>query len=269
MQSEDYKIEALQRLLLQEDREAISALRQELRALSCLIKDDAEFEALVGPIIAKYLEAYTDDIPKKLGPTITNTLKYEIENSKDTIIDVLYPIIGKLIKRYIQKEFQKLSDNINKQVNQRFSLKAIKRKLTSIVTGVKEEDMIISELSNTQIEDIYIIEKDSGLLRGNFSKTDTIDKDVLSGMLTAIKSFVEDALKTGNQHLEVIEYESYKIYIQNFETYYIAVVLQGVFDVRFKDELEEKLLLFSDKYYKNSNTELENSEALDEMFGGN
>lgn len=266
MQSEEHKIEALQRPLLQEDRDDISALRHELRALSYLIKDDAEFEALVEPIISKHLEAYTNDIPKKLGPTITKTLKYEIENSKDSIVDALYPIIGKLIKRYIQQEFQILSDRINRTVNQQFSFAAIKRKIKSIFTGVKEEDVIISALSETQIQEIFIIEKHSGILRGNFSTANTIDKDILSGMLTAIKSFVEDALKTGGDQLEIIEYGMYKIYIQNFETYYIAVVLHGTFGAVYKEELEEKLLLFSEKHFKSSSTEDEISIALKEMF---
>ncbi|RNC84949.1 MAG: cell envelope biogenesis protein OmpA [Winogradskyella sp.] len=266
MQSEDYKIEELQRLLLQEDRDTTNALKQELEDLKLLIETEKELDGKVGPIITKYLNLYTEDIPEKLGPTITKTLKNEIEKSKDTIVDALYPIIGKLIKRYIQKEFQKLSDKINYQVNHRFSLKSIARKLKSIFTGVKEEDIIISELSDTQIQEVFVVEKNSGILKGSFSKTNTIDKEVLSGMLTAIKSFVEDALKTGDEQLETIEYGLYNIYIQNFKTYYIAVVLHGVFDSTFKEKLEEDLLTFSQKHYKASKSRVEISESLKDMF---
>ena len=266
MQSEDRKIQTLQRLLLEEDREDIIALKNEIKALRSLIESEKEFDEVISPIISKHLKTYTLEMPDKLGPSITKTLKYEIENSTHTIVDALYPIIGKLIKRYIQTEFQKLSDKINKQVDERFSFKALKRKFRSLFFGVKEEDIIISKLSETQIQQIFIIEKHSGLLRGNYSTANTIDKDVLSGMLTAIKSFVEDALKTGGDQLEVIEYGMYKIYIQNFETYYIAVVLHGIFDSQFKEDLEEKLYDFSEKHFKSSLSNDDISKSLETMF---
>ena len=266
MQSEDYKIEELKHLLLQEDRATIEALKQDVKTIKHLLETEQELDGKVGPIITTYLNNYTKEIPEKLGPSITKSLKNEITNSKDTIVDALYPIIGKLIKRYIQKEFQKLSEQISNQLKRRFSIKSILRRLKSIFTGVKEEDIILSQLSDTKLQEIFIIEKHSGILKGSLSKTNTIDKDILSGMLTAIKSFVEEALKTGDEQLETIEYGLYNIYIQNFKTYYIAVVVYGVFDATFKEHLEDALYKFSDKYYTPTKTKEEISESLKTIF---
>lgn len=266
MQSENYKIEELKHLLLNDDRESINALKLEIERLKAIIEDKELLDTKIGPIINTYLDQYTKDIPSKLGPSITESLKNEIANSQDTIVDVLYPIMGKLIKKYIQKEFEKLSDQINKTVQNRFSVKALKRKLKSIFTGVNENDIIINDLSDTQIQELFIVEKHSGILKGNFSKTNTIDKDVLSAMLTAIKSFVEDALKTGNDQLETIEYGLYNIYIQNFKSYYIAVIIHGVFDVTYREQLREKLNTFSQKKYKSNLSKEALSLALEKEF---
>lgn len=266
METSDQKIEELKYLLLDEDRIEINALREEIAHLKTIIKDKKLLDKEVGPIISEHLNQYTKDIPKNLGKSITKTLKLEIENSQDKIVDILYPIMGKLIKKYIQKEFEKLSEQINKKLKRRFSFGGIKRKIKSIFTGVKEEDIVVEELSETKIEELFIIEKNSGLLKGNYSTTNTIDKDVLSGMLTAIKSFVEDALKTGNDDLETIEYGLYNIHIQNFNTYYIASVIHGVFDISFKEDLREQLFEFSQKHYTASKSKKELSEALKKMF---
>ncbi|WP_299128855.1 cell envelope biogenesis protein OmpA [uncultured Winogradskyella sp.] len=266
MQSQDYKIEELQRLLLQKERDDINALKKELEALLYIIDNEKQLEKKVAPIISKHLNAYTKEMPSTLGPTITKTLKTEIENSKDSIIDVLYPIIGKLIKRYIQQEFLKLSEKINQQVSRRLSIKGITRKLKAFVIGVKEEDIIITSLSETKIQEIFVIEKFSGILKGSFSKSKTIDKESLSAMLTAIKAFAEDALKNGTDQLEVIEYGSDKIYIQNFGTYYVAVVLYGVLDTNYKEILERQLFSFSKKYYRDSSSNSEISKGLDKIF---
>lgn len=266
MQSEDYKIEELQRLLLQKERDDIYAIKKELETLLHVIENEQQLEKKVAPIIGKHLNTYTKEMPSALGPTITKTLKAEIENSKDSIIDALYPIIGKLIKRYIQQEFLKLSEKINQQVSRRLSIKATTRKFKAFVTGVKEEDIIITSLSETKIQDIFVIEKHSGILKGSFSKSKTIDKESLSAMLTAIKAFAEDALKKGTNQLEVIEYGSDKIYIQNFETYYIAVVLYGVLDTNYKEALEAKLFSFSKKHYRNTSSNEDISKGLDKIF---
>ena len=147
-----------------------------------------------------------------------------------------------------------------------FSLKTWKRKLKSMFTGVKEEDIILSGLVEPQIEQIFIIEKDSGILSGSYSKKETVDKDMISGMLTAIKSFVEDAFQAGKQNLESIEYELYNIHIQNFHFYYIAVVVSGAYTLAYRNQLENKLLDFSEYIMKHHVSEENISKELENYF---
>lgn len=265
--TEDSKIDLLKNLLLNEDRLEIDALKSKIESLETLIETQEALSEKVNPIITKRLDKYTEEIPKKLGPSITETLRSEIANSQDAIVDALYPIMGKLIKKFIQKEFEKLSEQINEQIKNRFSFKAFGRKLKSIFTGVNENSLIIKDIAETEVQEIYIIEKNSGILKGNFSKTDTIDKDVLSGMLTAIKSFVEDAIKTENDNLESIEYGLYHIHIQNFKTYYIAAIVHGVYDINYQQNLRDLLYDFSKKHYKAKATNVQLSQSLEKMFG--
>ncbi len=72
-----------------------------------------------------------------------------------------------------------------------------------------------------------------------------MDEDMVAGMLTEIKSFVEDAFKKDNQDLQYIEYDLFQIHIQNFSAYYNAVVISGTFNVILKNKLEDKLLDFA------------------------
>lgn len=245
--AEKNKLRQLKELLLHEDRDEIALLQAKITALEDIIEKQEKLSNRVDPIIDKKLKQYTEDIPEKLGPTITESLKNEIANSKDQVVDALYPIIGKMIKKYIQQEFKILSEKINTQLQKSFSFKNWKRKFKSKISGIEEDSFVMQELAKTEIQEIFIIEKDSGILIANFSKSNTIDKDVLSGMLTAIKSFVEEAFKTGNDNLELIEYGLYNIHIQNFNSYYFAVVAHGVFDSSYKGKLEYELLNFAEK----------------------
>ena len=106
-----------------------------------------------------------------------------------------------------------------------------------------------------------VIEQGSGIVISEYSKTQNIDQDTVAGMLTAIKSFVEDAFQAETQNLEYIEYENYHIHLQNFSNYYIAVVISGAFTAIFRNKLEDKLLDFAQNVI--NKTDLENSSILE------
>jgi len=161
------------------------------------------------------LEEFIEEIPKTLGPTITKALAEQIKNSKDQVVEALYPIMGKMIKKYISQEISLLTERINTQLEDSFSTKNWKRKFKSWFGGVREEELLLSELTKiSKVEQVLVIEKNSGMLIGQYAKAETIDKDMVSGMLTAIKSFVEDAFQGESQNLELIEYELYHIHIR-------------------------------------------------------
>jgi len=246
------KLKALKELLFADELEVSESIQKDVIRLSEKIDIEENFEAKVEPVIQRRLEDFIRTIPEKLGPTITETLKVQIKESQDEVVEALYPIMGKMIKRYVQKEIQLLSEKVNSKVNSTFSFEAIMRKFKAWFGGVKEEDLIVSQLADPQIEEIFIIEKYSGIMAGSYSKNKTLDQDMISGMLTAIKSFVEDAFTAGPQNLELIEYELYNIHIQNFKSFYIAVVLSGAVTSQYRSELEDRILNFADKILSKS-----------------
>lgn len=264
--TEDEKLELLKDILLTEEREFEKSVVKKLETLNVVINHKVNLSKKVDPIIDDKLKQFVREIPETLGPTITEALKEEIKNSQDAVVEALYPIMGKMIKKYIQNEMKVLSEKINSQMKSSFSGATWKRKFRSIFSGVSEEEIILSDLVKPEIQQIFIIEKDSGLLSASFTKTETIDKDMISGMLTAIKSFVEDAFTAGKQNLESIEYETYNIHVQNFHFYYIAVIISGAYNNTYKNMLENKLLDFSEHIVKDHIAEENLSAELKKYF---
>lgn len=270
------KLIKLKELLLTEDRDFAQQILQKLDHLEETVYIDKNLSEKVNPIIDRKIDIFIEQIPEKLGPTITKALSEEIKNSQDQVVEALFPIIGKMIKKYIQQEIKTLSDNINNQVQDTFSVKKWQRKFKSIFTGRSENEIILSELGKPEIQQIFIIEKGSGIIIASHTKTDstngentneTIDEDMVAGMLTAIKSFVEDAFHGGNQSLENIEYELYTIQIQNFPSYYIAAVVSGAIDNNFKSKIQDDLMDFASKFIKNNLSHKEYiSKKLAEYF---
>ena len=250
------KLLKLKEALLHEDHNFANELFRRIESIENTINKQEALSHKVDPIITKKLDTFAEQIPEKLGPQITKALKVSIRDSQDQVVEALFPIIGKMIKKYIQNEMKILSNNINKQVQNTFSLNKIKNKVKSFFTGVSEESLILSSMTKAAVEQVFIIEKGSGILIHHVSKSeDNVDKEMIAGMLTAIKSFVEDAFTKENQNLELIQYELYNIYLQNFSNYYIALVVSGTFNNEFKNTLEDEILDFASKnkdFVKNS-----------------
>ena len=133
-----------------------------------------------------------------------------IQQSKEEVIDVLGPVMGKMIKKFISSEMERLKQNVEERCKAIFSLSFLKRKLKSKVTGVSESELAIGESVSSSLFQIFVIEKKTGLFIGQYSPEDLLDPDLVSGMLSAIKSFVESAFGQENSELESLEYSSYK-----------------------------------------------------------
>ena len=239
---QDEKLNIIRDILLTDEREFVSSIEKKIEILENIINEKKKLSVKVDPIIENKLDEFVKEIPTTLGPTITEALKEEIKNSQDAVVEALFPIIGKMIKRFIQHEMKLLSERVNNQINKTFSFKNLFRKAKSKLSGIDDADLILQEQANPVIEQIIVIEKGSGLVLGEVSKNKMTDEDMVAGMLTAIKSFVEDAFTKESQNLQYIEYDYYHIHLQNFSSYYIAAVISGVDNVIFKDKVEEKLL---------------------------
>ncbi len=256
------KLKILKELLLTEEKEFTDSLAEKVEQLTKIVYQKKELSHKVDPIIDDKLDDFVKEIPKTLGPTITETLKEEIKNSQDAVVEALFPIIGKMIKKYIAQEMRLLSENISRSTRKAFSFRNWFRKTAAKAQGITEGDLIISDYNKPRLVQMFVIEKHSGILIADYSplSENTIDKEMVAGMLTAIKSFVEDAFEGGDQNLELIEYELFTIHIQNFYSYFVAAVISGAYTIMFKEVLEDQIIDFATNHI--SSRDLENSNLF-------
>lgn len=256
------KIELLKQLLLDDDLKHIDQMDQEINKIEGDIYDTEKLSTIVNPIIKERIEDFEQEIPEKLGPSITAALKNQIKESQNEVVDALYPIIGKLVSKYIKIEFQRISDRVDHQMQMAFSWEGWKIRIKSWITGSKPSDALLQAINELELHEFFVIEKVSGLLLGNYSKSNLIDPDMVAGMLTAIKSFVEDAFNQKNQQLESIEYDDYKINLFHIGSYYIAVVTSGIVTAESKAKLEAVVIEFVQLYLTNRTDEQPIEEQL-------
>lgn len=221
MSTEKDSFEELRRLILESDRENYAH----------------QNEALLKKI--DELEKELNDPEKFAGV---------IQQSKAEIIDVLGPVLGKMIKKFISSEINRLKQNIENKSKQIFSFKFLKQRIKNKVAGVSNAEAALSDAIGCSLLQIFVIDKNSGLLIGQYSPTNLLEPDLVAGMLSAIKSFVETAFGKENSDLESLEYSDYKILMFNFNRFYFATVMEGIVDAETRDQLQDDFLnLTADK----------------------
>ncbi|MEM9886921.1 MAG: hypothetical protein AAF849_13595 [Bacteroidota bacterium] len=234
LNDQEKAIEQIRSIILREDR-------SELQRIRATLENKEELSKRVSPILEERMAFLKQEFPTEFKSIVDELIEEKLKASQQEILDVIYPVVGKLIKKYIQHQFELLRENINRQMERSKTLIFFWDNKAND-TNVSPADQILNEIDLSIIHEVYVIQKESGLLLGTLSGSDLLDSDALAGMLTAIKLFVEDAFLQKNQNLETIGYENYQIFVYNSYTYYIAVAIEGSLSKHKFSKLEDTLM---------------------------
>ncbi len=229
---EDLLLEKFREILLREDRKKLSELEATLQ-------EKQKLSEKVSPIIEDHINFLKQNFPREFQTEVDRIIDIKLQRSQEKIIELVFPKLGLLIRKFIAHEIDLLRERIDQQVKNSW-FGSLKRWLK----GVKASDEILANLHRPSIREVFIIERDSGLLLGSASLQHTIDKELLAGMLTAIKLFMEDAFRRGEEEVELIHYGLYEIFIQNFYGFYIALAIRGSLSMQERDQLSKQLFTF-------------------------
>lgn len=255
----------LKEILLREDRSALEELQRTLNEKQLLAEK-------INPIVEDHLTFLRQNFPKEYAKIVNRMVEQKLKTSQTEILDVIYPVMGKMINKYITYQFQEMKDSINARIDAFFSKQGVLWWIRNRIFGLDNAEMLLSSLDEPVIEEIFVIQRDSGLLYGSAALYPSVNRDVVAGMLTAIKSFVEDAFERDNEDLEMIQYGTYKIIIENMPSHYFAVAISGsmsnaegaVLRNQIIDFIQENELLRSPDF--NSEIQEKISQSLDNHF---
>lgn len=231
--TDEQLLKQLRTLLLRPDREEIARLR-------AILEDRNLLADKIDPIVQEHLDELREHFPEAYFKVVEKIIDQRLIQKQEEIINIITPRLGIMIRNYINSEFRKLRERIDRQVK-KSPLSVFSRR------GAKSTDEIIADASPFNVEEVYIISHESGLLLGSASSGKTADIDMIAGMLTAIKSFVEDAFRRTDEELSGIQYGSYQILIHNFYNYYIALAVSGTISEAHRDQLTESILQFASR----------------------
>jgi flagellar motor protein MotB len=195
--------------------------------------------------IALHYASAPEMAAQDIAPLVGGAIKEQIRGERDAVIDILYPIIGSTISKYLSQTLSDLVQSVNRKIESNFTFKGLSRKIRAHVTGVSEAELLLRESLAVRIQAAFLIHKASGLVIAQAQSPDSpsLDPDLLSGMLTAIRSLFNDSMDSAQtaRELDQIEYGEWKIVLESAGYCYLAAVVQGIPDATLRTSMRQVL----------------------------
>ncbi len=200
--------------------------------------------------VAKEVSNSPGALARALGPEMGPAIKEQISVERDAMVDALYPVIGSTISKYMAEAIR----SINEKVENAFSLEGVSRKMRAKIQGVSEAELIFKEAMPFSVSAVFLIHKGSGLVIAEVQPLDQqhLESEMVAGMLTAIRSFVNDCIaQSGNvSEIDQIEYGNSKIILEVAGYCYLAAVTQGEPPKSFIGKMRDALATIVQRYGK-------------------
>lgn len=229
---DDEALELLRGILLEKSRRRMHELQHEIDKLQHLLD---------------LLEEQVNDedaLVATIKPVIAEAIGSSISDSRDEMIEALYPIVGRLVGKAVTEAMRDLVRNIDSQMRNAFSFAGIKQQVQARAGGVSHAEMTLRTALPFTVEELFLIHRDSGLLINYLSRTGEVqdDSDLISGMLTAIRDFAQDAFGRGEEgQLEEIHYGDFRILLEAGKYAYIAAVVEGFEPMGYRTQVRDVL----------------------------
>lgn len=242
---EEDALELLQELLFDEYRQQIVRMRREVEQQQALIdaleRQIQDEDALIGTIT----------------PVIAGAIRTNISESRDEMIDALYPIMGRLVQRSVAEAMRELAHRIDQQMRRTLDFQSMWRRLQARLRGISDAEMAMRDALPLQVDEIFLIHRETGLLLLHLSRGEDVlqesvaddDSDIISGMLTAINDFTQDAMgRNEGESLNEIQYGGRSILLETAHLVYIAVVIDGFESSEFRSQMREVMIAIEHRH---------------------
>ncbi len=252
-------LQQLKTILLNEDQQRIQMLEEEIRRLREQLNQKDHLLDTLEPVITDLLDRKIkhsrDEVAAALAPVMSEAIKRQIKDAKEDVVDALYPILGRMVAKAVTEAMKTLVENINQTLNKTFDFGLWVKRIKARFLGIDAGTVILAESAPFDLQEMFLISKSAGLLISFTSKqapgNGDDDAQVIGGMLTAIKSFVEDAFSEGKEsELREIDYSNLTIRIDSGRHTYLAAVYSGVPPAEFDHQLQQLHLNIHDAYHK-------------------
>jgi OOP family OmpA-OmpF porin len=236
----DDSLDELRKLLLEPFRSQLDELRQRLDVPELHARDISR----VLPEAIALRSERDKKLEISLEPITAKSIQTSIKKDRKVLVDALFPVMGPAIRKAIFSAIQGMVQTLNQLLEHSFSMRGLKWRLEALRTKKPFAEVVLLNTLVYQVEQVFLIHRETGLVLQHIVATSAVgqDPDLVSGMLTAIKDFVQDSFGAEDgEELETLRVGERSIWIEQGQHALLAAVVRGNPPLDFQITLREAI----------------------------
>lgn len=225
----DKRLNSIEAMHNRQAREQLEVLRR-MEQLFERAGSEERFKTSVAVVLDKALaEAELrnhDEMSRAMAPLVINTIKTELRNSQDELVEIMYPITGRMVRAFVAAEMKRLSESVNNSIDRN----PVMLRLRSLVTGRPMADLAIAESQRLVVTEVFLIRRGSGELLAHWPPSQAMSNaDVhMSGLLSAINDMAASAFGAEGGSFRSFDYEGFNVHMRASPVYLLAAKCTGI-----------------------------------------
>ncbi len=179
-----------------------------------------------------------------LQPLTAKAIRNSIQKDRQVFVDVLFPVMGPALRKAMATTIQGLIQDFNQILEHSFSIRGLRWRLEALRTRRSFAEVVLLHTLVYQVEQVFLIHRESGLLMEHVVAKTAVahNPDLVSGMLTAIKDFVQDSFGGAQEDtLDTFQVGDRKVWIEHGSYAMLALVISGNPNVHLKEMMRDTL----------------------------
>lgn len=259
LQEQD-ELEVIRNLLFEPELNKIRDVQERLDNFQ--LNTDNLSQILPGAIAQRSLPDH--QLTEILLPTIEDAIHLSVRKDVDVIANAIFPALLPGIQKAVAAAISKMTQSLNQTLEHGFSTKSFKWRLEAKLTGKSFAEVVLLHTLLYQVEQVFLIHKDSGLVMQHLVAPNVAaqDADLVSAMLTAIRNFVEDSfnVKQGDS-LDSLRFGELALWIEQGSEAILTGVIRGNAPKELRFVFQNSLAQIHQKYH-NKFADFEGNTAL-------
>ncbi len=198
----------------------------------------------------------------RIAPLVVTTIKTELRNSQDEMVEALYPITGRLVKAYVASAMKDLTDQMNRRLEQN----PLMLRFQSLTTGRSVAELALAGTQNFELEELFLIRRATGDLVAHWSTSGASGREqLMSGVLAAVNEFANEALAADQNSMRQIDIGGANVYLRGSPLYLVAAKCTGTAPKGVEQVLDDTFLAAIEKQNDSVGVEGVQQDLLREM----
>jgi outer membrane protein OmpA-like peptidoglycan-associated protein len=220
--------------------------QRQLRALQTRFDDPVAHAQDVSRVLPTAVELRANDprLRRALAPTVEEAISSSVRRNPRPLADALFPIIGPAIRKAIAATLSGMLESLNTTLEHSLSWRSLRWRLDARRTGKSFAEIVLLNTLVYRVEQVFLIHRPSGLLLQHITLPgkSVQDGDMVSGMLTAIRDFVQDSFKVSDDEgLQTLKVGELSVWIEQGPHALLAVVVRGSAPPALRATLQQAL----------------------------